>query len=184
MWEKSICAKSRGLLSRSRGAEQLWRTPAKWLLANSSSNGSSRYHLHYSTDAPHDRHQCGALSLTMIKTDFGAPLLLPSLESSIQMQIALNPINPFRHLYESVSVCVCLDAFIHIHNSPCAHTFPSILSFREKELKLPKNKNMYFPGYFVRCSCVHLINISYQIFNIIPSPIGSALKCSSKWILP
>lgn len=72
----------------------------------------------------------------MIKTDFGEPLLLPSLESSIQMQIALNPINPFRHLYASVSACVCLDAFLHVHNSHCAHTHthpPSLHPLTQRE---------------------------------------------------
>lgn len=101
------------------------------------------------------------------------------------MQIALNPINPFRRSYASVSalsvyVCECLDAFIHTHKFLPLHTlFLHPLIHRERA-KIVKDENVYFPGYFVRCSCVHLINISYQIFNIIPSPIGSALKCSSK----
>ena len=191
IWGNSIYAKRRGLFSCGRNTDdalrQWWRTPTKWLLENRSSNRSS-HHLHRSTDATCDRDLCRAFSFSMIKTDFSKPLLLPSLESSIQMQIALNPINPFRHLYASVSASACVCACVQMH----LYTYtiltvctPSLHPLVQRErAKIVKEENVYFPGYFVRCSCVCLINISYQIFNIIPSPIGSALKCSSKWILP
>lgn len=145
MWGKSIHANQRlvFLWQKCRWCPRtVQRTPGKRLLEKSSS-----HHLCHSTDAPRDKHQCRAFSFTMIKTDFSKPLLLPSLESSIQMQIALNPINPFRHLCESVSASVCARVFrciyTHTQFSRCAHLL-STLSFREEEQKIVKDENVYF----------------------------------------
>lgn len=154
------------------------------MVAGKRQQQQQQHHLRRSTDGPHDRHWCRAFSFTVIKTNFSKPLLLPSSESSIQMQIALNPINPSRRLYASVSasvcMCVCVQMHLYTYAILTMHT-PSLHPLvRRKRAKIVKDENTYFPGYFVRCQCVHLINISYQIFNIIPSPIGSALKCSSK----
>lgn len=69
-----------------------------------------------------------ASSSTISKTVFSDLLLLPYLRKCIQMQIALNPINPFNHVCECVCLCVRPHAcehtahmYLHLHKFSLEH---------------------------------------------------------------
>ena len=66
------------------------------------------------------------LQMQLSRQVFSDLLLLLYLGNSIQMQIGLNPINPFNHVCASVcaSVYVCAHSFVNIHH-PCICTYLS-----------------------------------------------------------
>lgn len=63
-----------------------------------------------------------ASSNTIIKTVLGDLLLPLYLGNCIQMQIDLNPINPFNHVCESACMCVCPRTFVNTHHT-CICTY-------------------------------------------------------------
>lgn len=91
---------------------------------------------------------------------FSDLLLLPYLGTCIQMQIDLNPINPFNHVCE----CECVHAhvceqtshtYLYLYNS-----LGTIKPHHSQNFQMRKWYLLIFPGNFVNCSCALLINIS------------------------
>lgn len=86
--------------------------------------------------------------------------------------------------YQPVQPCawVCAHARSWEHITPVfALIYVLPRAFKTPTKNVQWKTNAYFPGQLCR-----LLSYPYKyfIFNMILSPIGSALKCSSKWILP
>lgn len=105
-------------------------------------------------------HQYSASSNTIIKTVFSDLSLLPYRGNCIQMQIDLNPINPFNHVCECTRLCV--HAHVREHTSHMhLHLHKFSLEHLNPQSKISKwGEMLIFPGNFANCSCVLLINIS------------------------